>query len=166
MSLESLSPILFETVSAVTTDPSVELGSRRTDEAGNDYVYCYNAGEYQILPGRCGYLGSLNTGYSMTATNAAAQVGVYCGGIHHTTLTTGAYGWVMTKGLCRVSPDSSAVTFDAGEYIAVGVNDGYVSAPVTFSTGTRVGYTVTSGIANTGALFATLGKAWIRSDIW
>ena len=170
MSLETISPVYFESVSAVTTDPSVELGSRRTDSNGNEYVYVYNAGQYEIWPGRCGYLGSSNSGYSLTATNAAAQVGVFCGGVHHATLVTAGYGWLMTKGVCAVSPDTNASSFDAGDYIAVGVNDGYVTmtgAGATLSTGARIGYCISSGVTQLGGTFAaSLGKAWIKSDIW
>ena len=168
MTLETISPVYFESVSAVTTDPTVELGSRRTDESGNEYVYVYNAGQYEIWPGRIGYLGSSNSGYSITATNAASQVGIYAGGIHHATLTTGAYGWLMTRGVCAVSPDTSEVSFDAGDYLTVGVNEGYVGMTgATVSTGNRIGVCISSGVTQAGATFAAdLGKAWIKSEIW
>ena len=168
MTLETISPVYFESVSAVTATPNVELGSRRTDSNGNKYVYVYNAGNYEIWPGRCGYLGSSNSGYSITATNAASQVGIFAGGVHHATLTTNAYGWLMTEGCCAVSPDTSEVSFDAGDYLTVAVNDGYgPMTGATLSTGNRIGVCISSGVTQAGATFAAdLGKAWIRSDIW
>ena len=167
MSLESLSPILFETVSACTLTPSVELGSRRTDETGNEYIYVYNHG-VETYPGKCVYLKTASSGYTVSVTNTAAGVGQFAGGINHATMLSSSYGWIMTKGLCAVAPDTNAASFDAGEYITVGVDDGYIGVDnATMSTGPRIGWTISSGVTQAGATFAaSLGKAWIKSDIW
>jgi len=168
MGYSTNNPIQFESVSQTTLTNSVELGRRTTDSSGNEYIYVYNAGEYQIIPGRTAYLLSNTSGYSITATNTASQVGLFAGGVHHATIATAYYGWIMTRGLAAVSPDTSAVSFDEGEYLAVGVNDGYVDAGgATFSTGARIGFCISSGVCNEGATFAgDLGKGWIKSDIW
>lgn len=161
----SLSPVIFESVSQVTATNSTELGTEVIDN-GYKYVYAYNAGEYDATPGYPGVLGSANSGYSFTVTNAASQVGVFCGGVHHTTIPAGYYGWLMTKGVCRVGPDTSAVSVAAGSYLGLGVSGGYVAAPATFSTGSRKGYLISSMVTNSGASLASLGLAWIKSDIW
>jgi len=163
----SVSPILFESVSASTASPTVELGSRTTDSAGNEYIYVYNHG-VETYPGRCVYLKTASSGYTVSVTNTAAQVGQFAGGIHHATLLAESYGWIMTRGLCAVGPDTNEASFDAGEYITVGVDDGYVGVDTaTMSTGPRLGWTISSGVTAGGATFAaSLGKAWIKSDIW
>ena len=166
MSLETISPVYFESVSACTATPSVELGSRRTDSTGNEYVYVYNNG-VETYPGRCVYLKTASSGYTVSVTNTAAGVGQFAGGIQHSTLLSSSYGWIMVKGLCAVGPDTNAASFDAGDYITVGVDDGYTEAPVTLSTGSRIGWVISSGVTASGATFAdSLGKAWIKSDIW
>jgi len=167
MSLESLSPIYMESVSASTATPSVELGSRRTDSTGNEYIYVYNHG-VETYPGRAVYLKTAASGYTVSVTNTAAQVGQYAGGVHHSTLLAASYGWIMTRGLCAVGPDTNEASFDAGEYITVGVDDGYVGVDnATMSTGSRLGWTISSGVTAEGTTFAAdLGAAWIKSDIW
>lgn len=167
MSLESLSPIMFETVSQTTATPSVELGTRKTDANGNEFIYVYNHGVV-TYPGKCVYLKTASSGYTVSVTNTAAQIGQYAGGVHHATLPAESYGWIMTKGLCAVAPDTNQASFDAGEYITVGVDDGYVGVDnATMSTGPRLGWTISSGVTSEGTTFAAdLGKAWIKSDIW
>jgi hypothetical protein len=166
MSYGQVNAIHFDGVSLTTSDNSTELGARLTDSDGNQYVYVYNASSYQIWPGRSAYLLSLTSGYSITATNAASQAGFFAGGVHHATIPTNYYGWIMTDGCCRVSPDTSAVSFDAGDYLVPGVNDGYSAAPATISTISRLGLCISSGVTHEGASLASCGKAWIKSTIW
>ncbi len=174
MSLESISPIGFEPMSAVTTDPTVQLGTRKTDDDGNEFVYVYNTSNVEMPPGSCSYLPTASSGYTVTATNTAAQIGQFAGGIHHATLTTGAYGWVMTRGICRVAPDTNAASFNTDVKITVGVDNGYIAFDGTITSGTAdgqlwsdyegsIGNTISSGITQTGTLTTTLGKARIRS---
>ena len=167
MSLETISPVYFESVSACTLDPSVELGSRRTDSTGNEYVYVYNHG-VETYPGKCVYLKTASSGYTVSVTNTAAQVGQFAGGIQHSTLLSSSYGWIMVKGLCAVAPDTNQASFNSGEYLTVGVDDGYVGVDTaTLSTGSRIGWTISSGVTAEGLTFAAgLGKAWIKSEIW
>jgi hypothetical protein len=163
-------PIFTEAISATTGTPSETLGTRRVDSAGNEYVYGYNASNSLIEVGVPVVHGSNNTGYSFTITNAASQVGFVAAVCHHATIATGYYGWLMVKGLCRVVPDASQVSMAVGDKLAIGVDGGFVSAPVTISTGLRWGYTVESGVTGYGACasFATsgldtLGRAWIKT---
>lgn len=174
MTLETISPISFESVSNVTTDPSVELGMRRSDASGNEYVYVYNLSNVEVPPGRCVYLPTASSGYSVTVTNTASQIGNFAGGVHHATLVTGGYGWIMTKGVCRVAPDTNAASFNTDVRITVGVDDGYVPFVMTVTSGAAdghlfsdyegaVGWTISSGVTQTGTLTSTLGEARIAS---
>lgn len=166
MSRNRISPIGFESVSQTTATPSVKIGSRAEDDAGNEYIYVYNAGS-EIWPGRCAYLKTNSSSYTISDTNTAAGVGVFAGAVHHATIPTAYYGWIMTRGLAAVSPDTNAVSFNVDEYLTVGVDAGYTVCPATLSTAHRIGYTVSSGITSDGTLgVATMGGAWIRSDVW
>lgn len=93
-----------ESVSAVTLTPSVALGTIRKED-GRDYIYVYNgsASSEQILPKYAVRLNSGSTGYTVDcaipagvpATNTAA---VGFGICVHSTITTGAYGWLCRRG--------------------------------------------------------------------
>ena len=157
-------PMLVESVSAVTATPSVVLGTRRVDSAGNVYLYGHNAGATQMNPGCAAVIGSANTGYSFTATNAAAGVGYLAAVCHHSTIPAGSYGWMGVNGLFRASPDSNAVSMNAGDGLVIGVDGGFVVAGATLSTGIRWGFAVSSMISGYGVnTFTSLGKAWIKS---
>lgn len=173
MAYASISPIAFESVSQVTSTNSVELGTYRR-EGATLYVYAYNAGNNPAWPGDAVYLsaqdvaftGSFTSGYSFDLTNAVSQVGVFAGAVQHSTFSTAQYGWLAVQGLCRIRPDTSNVSQEAGTWLQCGVNNGFVSAPVTISTGHRIGICINSIITNAGASAASSGKGWIKSDVW
>jgi hypothetical protein len=96
-------PIGFQGVSNVTAslganDP--EPGYRLT-VGDEDYVFVYNAGNSQISP-----------------TYGAVMVDFLVGVVKHATLTTGTYGWLVTKGFAAVEmeADNSAA---AGQILAL-----------------------------------------------
>jgi hypothetical protein len=62
--------IRFESVSSVTLTPDVEVGTRRR-EGDEDYIYVYNAGNSQILPGN-GCILSAVTGYSISLSSVTS----------------------------------------------------------------------------------------------
>jgi hypothetical protein len=159
------SPIFTESVSATTLTPSVVPGSRRVDEAGNQYVYGYNAAANSVIDlGVPVVLTSTTSGYSFTPTNAASQVGWVAAVNHHATIATGAYGWLMVKGQCRISPDASAVSMNAGDNLAIGVDGGFVVAPATMATAVRVGFATGSIVTGYGVNSGgAMGKGWIRT---
>lgn len=100
MSFNSSTPIFFGGISGVTAtrgpkDP--EVGTKVVYE-GNEYMYVYNgSANSQACPGM--YLtpqaGSSN--YTCTVTGIASYE-VPVGVVKHATMTTGTYGWVLTKG--------------------------------------------------------------------
>lgn len=130
--------VVAESVSNVTATNSVELGTRRT-VAGNDYIYVYNSGNAQISVGMPAGIGpnSMNSGYSVSVSNAASQLGgeLVVGVCYHATLTTATYGWLLTKGFCVGVPDASQVSMNSGDRLAIGVDGGFVSYPVSAGTG-------------------------------
>ncbi len=97
------SPIAFGSVSATTnsrgpSDPRV--GDVRT--VGNEnYLYCYNNGNSQILPGD-GVVVSAVSGYSVTLSSTTG-VDLLVGIVKHSTIATGYYGYVCTRGFTQVN---------------------------------------------------------------
>ncbi len=172
-------PVFSESVSFVTGSAGgarYALGTRRVDEGGNLYVYGYNASAVVLEPGCPVLIGSSNTGYSFTATNAASQVGLIAACVHNASIATDSYGWFMVRGLCRIAPDGTtgAVSMDAGKYLTVGVaangQGGWTSCPATLATGMRFGYSVESIVTGYGGSashatsgLAAMGRGWIKT---
>ena len=99
MAFYSDTPILFGGVSATTLtqgskDP--ELGARCT-YAGNMYVYANNAGNSEAYPGTAMTPVAAATAYSCTLSTTAG-LDVPLGVVRNSTMATGAYGWLLTKG--------------------------------------------------------------------
>lgn len=122
-------------------------------QSGNEYVYVYNGnasgaigtGQYCVLEP----LGtSLSSGYTVTVSNASLNGWLV--GVAQNTIPTSTYGWVMTKGVSLVAPDSGAVSAAPGVDLALGTNGGFVAAAVTFSTAPRFGVTINSFITTPG----------------
>lgn len=129
--------VVAESVSAVTATPSVELGTKRT-VSGNDYIYVYNTGaNAQISPGQ-GCVLTATSGYSVSVSSVAGN-DVMIGICKHATITTGTYGWVLTKGFCSFVAGAND-SFTAGGPIAAGVDGtfGFKSSATGF-TGPVVG---------------------------
>lgn len=99
MGFNDASPVLFESVSQVTTTNSVELGTK-VAYMGKEYVYVYNAGNSQALPGH-GVTISGVSGYSVTISSTS-MIDAFVGVVHHSTIATAYYGWIVTKGHCKV----------------------------------------------------------------
>lgn len=111
-------PVAFQGVSQVTgslgpNDP--EPGTRLT-VGDEDYVFVYNAGNSQIPP-TYGCVMSAVTGYSVTVSSITS-VDLLAGVVKHATLTTGDYGWIVTRGFAVVEmeADNSAA---AGQLLAL-----------------------------------------------
>ena len=164
MAYQSLSPVLFESVSAVTASPSVDLGIRRVVD-GNEYIYCFNAGNVQISQGMPGLINSANSNFSVSASNAVSQSGwhKFVGVCHNATLTTATYGWLMSKGVAIVALDASAVSMNSGDLLALGVDGGFVAAVGTSATAVPVGFAIASIVTTVGATNKAVVKSLIFS---
>lgn len=126
----------FESVSAVTASPSVEVGRER--KVGDEsYVYVYNNGGEDIDPGLGAILSGV-TGYSVTVssvTSADFLVGV----CKHATLTTGTYGWLMTRGFSSVEMIATSGTVAAGGLLELGADGAFAPVSNTTANGPAVG---------------------------
>lgn len=78
-----------ESVSAVTATQSSELGTIR-EQGGDKYIYAYNNGATQAIPGNCVMISAL-TGPSFTVSTVTSVSPVF-GVVKHATFTTGTYG--------------------------------------------------------------------------
>jgi hypothetical protein len=150
-------PALQESVSAVTTTASVDLGTRRVVD-GNEYVYCYNgatAADKALL------VKPLTAGvsYTFSVTTVAHGVGPVIGVIKNATCAASSYCWVMTRGYGK-GMISGAVTYSVGGALApvrvtqgadgtidigtagigtTGVTVGFLTSAISDVTGTSVG---------------------------
>lgn len=123
-----LSPVLFESVSAVTATPSVQLGTR-VNVGGNDYVYVYNDGG--ALNKGNGAIVTGTSGYSVHVTSVT-MTDFALGICRNATIAAGSYGWLMTRGFSDFNAGASD-SFAVGNPIALAV-DG-LFANKTISTG-------------------------------
>jgi hypothetical protein len=104
-------PIEAESVSNVTLANSVNLGETRFIN-GEEYVYVYNAGVQQISVSQFAVL-SANSGFSVTVSSVT-QYDFPIGFVKHSTITTGGYGWLLSRGFTKVAmaANASATTSD------------------------------------------------------
>ena len=109
-------PGFEESVSAVTADPSVDLGSRRLYK-GEEYVYCYNAGGTTIAKTYGVKLITGASGYSVADTALTNVANICVGVVKHEDLEAADYGWIMTKGFTQV--EHAADSASVGNYIAI-----------------------------------------------
>ena len=137
MAFYSLDPVRFgvdvsgSTASLGINDP--EIGTRTVvDEL--EYLFVYNNGGEQILPGQPVTISGV-TGYSVTVSTTT-QADMAIGVRQNSTLATGEYGWIATRGIGTVemSANESCVT---GEVLAVGAEGfGLASNSTDFQTPT------------------------------
>jgi hypothetical protein len=147
MKFYSANPAVEESVSQVTATPSVGLGTRRY-HAGEEYVYCYNAGGAQASVNLGVKFVTGASGYSIAQTSITDVFNPCVGVVKHSTMAAGDYGWVMTRGFASVKL-VSASTADY-KMIALGAAGSFIEASgtTTFGTATVVGHLLSH---NTGA---------------
>lgn len=145
MGFQSVGPVCFESVSAVTATPSVEVGTIRI-EGDEKYIYVYNAGTTQISVGKCA-VASAVSGYSVTVSSISGDFAI--GFAKHATLTTATYGWLVTRGFVdSVTNGMASTALAAGDVIQVAA-DGAVAKGVTGpSVGKMMTATGSAGVAN------------------
>lgn len=147
-------PAEFEKISNVTATNSVNLGETRFIN-GEEYVYVYNAGVQQISQGQFAVL-SANSGFSVTVSSVTGY-DFPIGFVKHATITTGAYGWLLSRGFTTVNmvANASATTADVlypGSQGNVGVL-GQATSSITGLIFQPIGYVV-SGAATAAAALA------------
>lgn len=145
MSVYSVGPVRFESVSAVTASPSVEVGTV-VMEGDEKYIYVYNAGNSQISVGKVATVSGVS-GYSVTVSSVSGDVAV--GVCKHATIATGSYGWLISRGFVdSVTNGMASTALVAGDVVQVAA-DGAVAKGVTGpSIGKMMTATGSAGVAN------------------
>lgn len=135
-------PVMFTPISNVTATlgaNSPGLGTKVIYQ-GNEYCYVYNAGNSQISKGYAAVVSAVS-GYSVTVSSVT-MVDVPFGVCKHATLTTGTYGWLLTRGFVDLkSVANSAVA--AGSPLTLGA-DGVSVQAITTMTGQSHGKAMTA----------------------
>ena len=157
MAINSISPILNESVSNVTSTNSVELGTRVT-VSGIDYIYVYNVGAQTIAQGHMGFIAAATyassiAGFYVAGSNAASHTRCHAvvGVAHNAAIATTKYGWLATRGVVYGAPDATEVSQASGVNLTTGVDGGFtVYDGATSATGVPLAYTVNSFITTVG----------------
>lgn len=145
MAFQSVGPVCFESVSAVTASPSVEVGTIRI-EGDEKYVYVYNAGTSQLSVGRGATVSGVS-GYSVTVSSISGDMLV--GFCKHATLTTGTYGWLVTRGFVDSVTNAMASTaLVAGDVIQAGADGGIAKGVTGPNVGKMMTATGSAGVAH------------------
>lgn len=158
MAFNSLSPVIFESVSTVTATNSVELGTRLY-VGGRNYCYVYNGGNSQISVGE-GCTVTATSGYTVTVSTVT-MVDAPAGFCYHATLTTGTYGWVVTRGHTKIKTPADSIC-SAGLLIAMG-GDGRVTPHTWTVTTTTSPLIIGKTVAATGS--AGIGEAFVYGTL-
>lgn len=160
MSFNSVDPVLFESVSAVTSTPTVDLGTKVTYD-GKKYVYvqaktAITAG-YGVMP--------YGNALSYRITNAGTLTGtsntVFAGLVEHTTFSTDSYGWLLVEGAGTFATAGATVTATAQKVSLT--DDGKITTWVeSATTGALAGYLLSTGAVATGAA----ASVFVKSEIY
>jgi hypothetical protein len=131
------------------SSPKFSLGAKHARD-GNEFVYVHVAkaattGKYTVLEINGT---SITSGYTVTVSNAS-QSG-YLAGVPQSSISSGNYGWVMSKGVSLIAVDSGEVSAAPGVELQLGTNGGFVAAGATFSTAPRFGVTINSFVTTVG----------------
>lgn len=139
MTWYSNDPVAFAGISQVTAslgtnDPEPGARVSRGDES---YVFVYNAGNSTIGMGKGAVLSAVS-GYSVTVSSTTS-VDFLIGVCKHESLTTGTYGWLMTRGFCEIEMGSSSGTVAAGGLVELGDDGEFYPVSNTTGNGPAVG---------------------------
>lgn len=159
-------PAEMESVSNVTATNSVNLGEVRFTK-GEEYVYVYNAGPQQISQGQLAVL-SANSGFSVTVSSVTGYDYVF-GVAKNATITTGAYGWLLTRGFTQIQNAMQSTALVVGDPVFVAGQGGVQNLNV--STTALCGLTGLFGIPPLGVVVSacasgasanSLAQAYVR----
>ncbi len=136
-------------LASFSTLPLYSVGAKHFKN-GNEYVYVHAVAA--IATGKYGVLEtsgtSLSSGYTLQVSNASLNG--WLAGVAQSTIAAATYGWVMTKGISLIAPDSGEVSAAPGVDLALGTNGGFVAAGATFATAPRFGVTINSFVTTVG----------------
>lgn len=154
---QGVDPIAFESVSAVTATPNVDIGTRRIVN-GEEYVYFYNATGSAATQGVAMIMSGLS-GYSLTRSSTAAADFAVCF-VKHADVPAGSYAWGLVRGLVSVQ---AANTLAAGVNITL-ADDGEVQTLVggSFPTGICVGKMLSATVGTSASGSDGKGLAFVR----
>ena len=158
MSYQGIAPIRFGTLSMVTTslgpkDP--EVGAECVED-GRHYVFVYNEGGASMNVGHGCVPNSAATGYSVTVS-AATSADLVIGVVRHATITTGAYGWVVTKGVTPIQMGATSGSVGARGLVEIGADGFFV--PVSLTTGNKA---PAVGVALAAIVSSASGNAFVK----
>jgi len=125
MAFYSDTPVIFGGLSGVTATPGTkdpELGTR-VNYAGNEYLYVYNAATTDVPIGYAVTPLAGTTNYSCTISTTA-QIDVPMGVVKNATLSASCYGWVQTRGYCKIHVSAAVAT---GTPMQLGANGLWIS---------------------------------------
>lgn len=153
MNYISHGPVVEESVSQCTQTNSVALGTRRW-HAGEEYVYCFNAGGAAISTTVGVKLITGASGYSIAATALTDTYSPLVGVVKHTSMAAADFGWIMVRGFNNVKV-VSASTADY-KMLALGAGGSFIEASGTTTTGTAtvVGFALSHNTAAGGLVYA------------
>lgn len=129
-----------------TLGPNDPVLGTRAQWNGDEYVFVYNAGNSTIAPGKAATVSGVS-GYSVTVSTTASMM-FAIGMCKHASITTGTYGWLLTKGYCQFEPGADV---SAGEGLAVAADGDFVNASgITGNTYGKAMEAVTGAASGTG----------------
>lgn len=145
---------VIETVKAndltsFSTLPLYSTGLKHYD-SGNEFCYVYataalGTGKYCVIEPTGT---SLSSGYTLSVSNASLNG--WLAGVPQSTIPASTYGWVMTKGVSLIVPDSGEVSAAPGVDLSLGTNGGWIAALATFTTAPRFAVTINSFVTTVG----------------
>ena len=159
MANETIAPVRFSSASFTTTalganDPA--LGDF-CEEGGRRYVFVYNDGGASAAAGYGVVLNSGATGYSVTVTSVTSA-DFLIGVVRNATLTTGAYAWVVCRG---ITPVQLGANFSAAvrQNLELGAAGVFAGASNTTGNGPVVGQCLVAAAsaASTNAFVSCFG---------
>jgi hypothetical protein len=122
MGFNSVGPVCFESVSAVTATPTVELGTVRW-ESGEVFEYVYASTTVPVGYGGA-YTGT--SGHTVVATGIVS--GEYAAGFcKHATIAGGTYGWLLKKGVLDVKNGRAGTATVINDLLYMGADGAVVT---------------------------------------
>lgn len=150
-----------ESVSNVTATNSVELGTRVVHK-GSEYVYVYNAeSDGQIIPTYSANIITGASGYSVTKSATTDIPVAFVGVCVHNTITTGAYGWLLNKGIATVEFGTTVCT-SVGQLLACSENGVFHTSTFPTQAAAGRGLAVVHGQAISTFAAGASGLAFVR----